>query len=302
MAQETATRLLVHLDRRGDDAPEPGPLIHRIATNLMIDRARSHARRVVSLDFEAGDEPAAPDDPHEEVSRRHRDDVLWRAIDKLSDKQRSVIAMSLDGMNPAEIAGALGIERNAVDALLHRGRRSLAGRLRSVREGLLAFPAIAAAKWRLAMRRGVSAEGAQLVAASPAAVNFVSAALALALTAGAFGSEVVVPAVAVARLRPNAVPALHVPASAPAAIADPARVAPRILRPRARVAVNPRDHSANVGADVYDPITGETEPVELQIWQTRDDAERGYIGPTLDSATDSACSVAAPTCASPEGN
>lgn len=302
MAQETAARLLSYLDRRGDDAPDPGPLIHRIATNLMIDRARSHSRRVISLDVEGGDEPAAPDDPHEEVSRQHRDDVLWRAIHKLSVKQRLVIAMSLDGMNPAEIAVSLGIERNAVDALLHRGRRSLAGQLRSVREGLLAFPAILAAKWRAVMRRGVSTESAQLVAASPVVVNLASAALALALTAGTLAPEITLPAVAVSSIRPVPVPALPAPGSASATIADRTRSRTSVLRPRAHVVVDPRAHSVDVGADVHDPLTGETESTQVQLWQTRDDAERGITGPTLDSATNAACSIATSACGAPEGN
>lgn len=301
MAQETAVRLLAHLERRGDVAPDPGPLIHRIATNLMIDRARSHSRRVISLEDSAIDEPAAPDDTHEEVSRRHRDDVLWRAIGKLSDKQRLAIAMSLRGMAPAEIAGRLGIERNAVDALLHRGRRTLADRLHGVREGLLAFPAIAAVKVRSTLRRGFSTDGAQMLSASPALGNLASAVVALALAAGAFSPPVsIASAVAVASAHPGAVSAVRAPARAPGTTAKPGGGA-SVARPRARVAVDPRDHSVDVKTGVRDPITGETEPVEIQIWQTRDDAQRGVIGPTLDSATDTTCSVSDPACVSTEG-
>jgi RNA polymerase sigma factor (sigma-70 family) len=290
LAQETAARLIAHLDRRGEVAEDPMPLIHRIATNLMIDRARSHDRRVVSLDPIEHDSPAR-EDVVEEVSRRHRRRVVRNAIEELSDRQRTAIALSLDGMSPVEIAERLGLERNAADALLFRARRSLADRLKGLREELHGIGLVAIVKIRSMARRGSDAPAApQMVAASPAFMNVASAALVLAVSA--FGQSAPALASAVRGAAPTRA-GVHAVAAAPAAANVAGARASTGGDARGNVVrhdmvVNAKDTHVRVVEHVGSG-DDDTNGVGVDIWRVREGQGGSYAGPALDAASSRVC-------------
>jgi RNA polymerase sigma-70 factor (ECF subfamily) len=129
MANETMVRVLVHLKRHGRrERTDLGPLVRTIARNLLIERARRAPVAIVPLDEDV-DVPDSSPEPAEHVLAAERREAVRAAIRSLAPRQRRVVGMWMDGRSPMEIARALGVKRNAVDAILHRARRSLAARL-----------------------------------------------------------------------------------------------------------------------------------------------------------------------------
>jgi RNA polymerase sigma-70 factor (ECF subfamily) len=128
LANETMVRMLVHLKRHGRDRTDLGPLVRTIARNLLVERVRKQAPVIVPLgdDIDVADDALEPVD-HMVMSERR--DAVRKAIGSLSPRHRHVVSLWMDGRAPAEIARELGIKRNAVDAILHRARRSLAAKL-----------------------------------------------------------------------------------------------------------------------------------------------------------------------------
>jgi RNA polymerase sigma factor (sigma-70 family) len=183
LAQEAAARAILHLRRWGQDGDQLDPLLNRIARNLLIDRARSAAPRLVSLDDadELGD---TGDDPSEVVSRRQARRAVRHAIRELAPRHRTAIMFSLSGMTPAQVAQRMGIRRNAADALLHRARRSLAERLRAVGHDTLGAVGALGLRIRLASRR-IADHARALDSMSAAVVNAVAAAALLGSLAAA---------------------------------------------------------------------------------------------------------------------
>lgn len=269
LAQETAARLLVHFDRHGqiDGRDDPTPLINRIATNLMIDRARSHARRVVSLDA-LEDEQTTGESLEDVVARRQRRFMVRRAMRDLNDRQRLALALSLDGLSPAEIADALGLERNAADALLHRARRRLAERLRSMPRELHGLGLVAMVKLRSFGRRSV--ETMERVAhAAPSAMSAMSAAIVLAVGGAAMPAASAGPALATAPVS-NVAVVSDVPASS-----ELTPRAPETSASMQMVVVNPTKQHVALQTEVRDPVTGDEGSTGLELWR---DTERAGIG------------------------
>lgn len=152
MANETMVRVLVHLKRHGRDRTDLGPLVRTIARNLLIERVRKAPVMVVPLgeDVDVADDALEPAD---HVLASERREAVREAIRSLSPRHRRVVGMWMDGRTPTEIARALGVKRNAVDAILHRARRSLAARLDG--GGVLGLVAIAGLRLRFVVRRAV---------------------------------------------------------------------------------------------------------------------------------------------------
>jgi RNA polymerase sigma-70 factor (ECF subfamily) len=100
--------------------------LFRIATNLVHD----HRRRLRPASAIA-DRPAEPiGGDHGERVARHVD--LSRAMEHLSVRERSLLWLAYaEGCSHEEIAGALGLKRTSMKALLFRARRRLASLLGS---------------------------------------------------------------------------------------------------------------------------------------------------------------------------
>ena len=128
LANETIARMLVHLKRHGRDRTDLGPLVRTIARNLLVERVRKQAPVIVPL----GDDIDVADDalePVDQLVASEQRAAVRQAIGSLSPRHRHVVGLWMEGRTPAEIARELGVKRNAVDAILHRARRSLAAKL-----------------------------------------------------------------------------------------------------------------------------------------------------------------------------
>lgn len=99
-----------------------------IAGNLV----RDHYKRRRMAGMPEGYEPELVGiDPLESVEQRERHEVLYRALQKLSERYRGVlIKRYLEGMEYPEIAADLGLSVGAVEVCMHRARKALAAALR----------------------------------------------------------------------------------------------------------------------------------------------------------------------------
>lgn len=127
VAQETFVRLMT---KAGDWRPGGALLrtwLHRVATNMCIDRLRRN--RPASLDglTEAGIVVGTVPGPGDAVDRRL---VVRKALDALPETQRlAVVLVHYQGFTNREAAEALDSSVEAVESLLARARRTLRTRL-----------------------------------------------------------------------------------------------------------------------------------------------------------------------------
>jgi RNA polymerase sigma-70 factor (ECF subfamily) len=127
VAQEAMLRAWQHAARFDPDKARFGTWLYRIAANLAIDHAR-RAPAAAPLD-EALPDPMPG--PEEDFARRQRRALLDGALDDLPPRQRAALALAYDQeMSGAEAAAVLDVSERALEGLLHRARRFLAGRLR----------------------------------------------------------------------------------------------------------------------------------------------------------------------------
>ena len=105
-----------------------GPWVHVIARSLCMDAFRAQARVEPCEQPLAGERDHRPNEPEESLLRRERVAQMQQALDSLPDRQRrAVIARDWEELRPGEIADRLGLSVGAVDSLLLRARRRLAG-------------------------------------------------------------------------------------------------------------------------------------------------------------------------------
>lgn len=317
LAQETITRTLLHLRRRGlltastpdeagadghgtpvfDGPPDGGiePLIKRIAINLLIDRARAATPQLLPID--GAEDVAEPGlDLGDEVARRQQRVQVHRAIDDLSSRHRTAMLLSLEGLTPAEIADHLGIQRNAADALLYRARRSLAKHLAAIGGLIRGLAVLAALRVRAAARRVNEASIADATWAGQAAFGLTAATLGTVLAftlPPAPSADATVPrAPAVSTVTSATEPAATVatPASRETTqhgMAGGEGRADAVVRPKADIDID--DHAVRTGAEFENPSTGEDEGFGIDLLHQRDEHDRGITGPLLDEATGAAC-------------
>jgi RNA polymerase sigma-70 factor (ECF subfamily) len=131
IAQAAFVRALERIDRCGGER-RFGGWVQVIAERLCIDAVRSRAR---TLPHEVPVEPEAavvPHGPEDELLRGQVVRDLRAAIATLPPRQREVlVARDVEERRPPEIAAALGLSLGAVDSLLLRARRRLAGAYRA---------------------------------------------------------------------------------------------------------------------------------------------------------------------------
>jgi RNA polymerase sigma-70 factor, ECF subfamily len=142
IASDTFCKALEHLPsyefRRCDSLY---PWLHRIASNAIIDRARSRPPGgEVSLDAATADEvgsfleclPDTSPSPQELVERKEVQALVRQAIKRLpADQGEAIMYRFLGDLSIKEIARALDRSEGAVKSLLHRA-------LVSLRQGMLA--------------------------------------------------------------------------------------------------------------------------------------------------------------------
>ena len=100
--------------------------LYRIVANLCTDRLRKR-RRNDSLDTVAEPEDGTAS-VTEQMQRKSRSDALGAALDELPDRQKqAVVLRHLDELSNPEIADVMGVGVGAVENLIARGKRALAG-------------------------------------------------------------------------------------------------------------------------------------------------------------------------------
>lgn len=94
--------------------------IYRISLNTAMATFR---KPKISLMFtEAVPEPVSAQNEHRDQSR---EELLFAAIRKLDDEERALVALYLEDMNYAEIAGIVGISENNVGVRLNRIKKKI---------------------------------------------------------------------------------------------------------------------------------------------------------------------------------
>jgi len=118
LAQETFARALDH-------SPEnPRAFVFTIAANLARDEARAAIRRKKHLTLMAGGAGEAGGVAGA-AEERERADIVRRALDQLSERDREVLLLWDAGFDYTEIARQTGLKAGAVGTTLARARRKL---------------------------------------------------------------------------------------------------------------------------------------------------------------------------------
>jgi RNA polymerase sigma-70 factor (ECF subfamily) len=122
--QETFTRAWEHI-ASGKPVDRMRPFLYRIASNLIIDRARKH--QVLSLDALMEDEhfvPPSADKGNPQDAAMIAE--MMRAVDRLDEKYRTpIILRYVEGMDVGDIARVVNESENTVSVHLHRGIEKL---------------------------------------------------------------------------------------------------------------------------------------------------------------------------------
>jgi RNA polymerase sigma-70 factor (ECF subfamily) len=109
-----------------------GPWIHRITTNLFLDKVRRERRiRFQAFAADAGDRlPSREPTPGQLLEIQTINDDVQAALNVLSPGVRAAVVLrDVEGHTHAEIAMALGIKISTVRARLACGRRRLCNAL-----------------------------------------------------------------------------------------------------------------------------------------------------------------------------
>ena len=136
---------------------------------LQERRARRREVALPTPDEGAGAEPVDPADlPLDQSERRELVERLRTHVERLPDEQRSVVLLQLQhGLQPAQIAEALGLPPGTVRMRLHRGLKTLRGLLPPA---LVAwFVAMLPERGLAAVRQAVLQHGARAVPVAVAA-------------------------------------------------------------------------------------------------------------------------------------
>lgn len=116
---------------RSLDSYRPGTFegwLHRITTNLFLDRVRRKQRiRFDSLTEEfAARLPSRTRTPEEVFDTTHLDGDIQTALDALPPQFRAAVVLcDIEGYSYAEVASTLGIKLGTVRSRIHRGRAQL---------------------------------------------------------------------------------------------------------------------------------------------------------------------------------
>lgn len=105
--------------------------IYRIALNVVLMHRRSAQSRPVLVGEQAAAPPPAPEAlPDEQVASRLRIEALYRLLDRISEKKRTVFVLhDIQGIPPAEVATLVGAPVLTVRTRLFYARRELAALL-----------------------------------------------------------------------------------------------------------------------------------------------------------------------------
>ncbi len=132
VAQEVFLRVWTHAHRWEPGGAQFGTWLHRVATNLCLDRLRRHGWE--NIDSVPEPQSEAPN-PHEELERQDLARRVDLALQSLPPRQRAAVTLThYQGLSNIEAAAILEITVEAVESLLGRARRQLRAALATERE------------------------------------------------------------------------------------------------------------------------------------------------------------------------
>lgn len=132
VAQEVFLRVWTHAGRWEPGRAQFATWLHRVATNLCLDRLRRRGTE----DIDSVPEPRseAPN-PHEELERQDLARRVDLALQALPPRQRAAVTLThYQGLSNIETAAILEVTVEAVESLLGRARRQLRAALATERE------------------------------------------------------------------------------------------------------------------------------------------------------------------------
>jgi RNA polymerase sigma-70 factor (ECF subfamily) len=94
--------------------------LYRVALNTLLTMQRKAYRRPSTAPQEAAPEPG-----HEPEARQDAAERLHRAMVRLPEAERALIALHLEGFRAEEIGETLGITANHVNVKVHRIKKQL---------------------------------------------------------------------------------------------------------------------------------------------------------------------------------
>lgn len=137
VAQEVFLRVWTHADRWQPGKAQFGTWLHRVATNLCLDRIRKN--RGGTEDIDAIPEPASEEPgPDRQLEQNQLAARVEAALQHLPERQRAAMALShYQGLSNTETAEILEVSVEAVESLLSRARRQLRAELATEKDELL---------------------------------------------------------------------------------------------------------------------------------------------------------------------
>lgn len=127
-SQEAFVRLVEDFPEDGDD---PRAWLFTVATNAARDalRTRSRRGRLLEEEAEAVPGPRPSPDPAEALERREARRRVRRALDRISERDRTILLMREEGFRHREIADAVGTTTKSVGTMIARALDDLAREL-----------------------------------------------------------------------------------------------------------------------------------------------------------------------------
>lgn len=117
---------------------KPSTWIYRVCLNTAMTWRRGTTRRLARVEpvAEVGELAAASASPAEHAGDREILEKLYAAIHAMSDPDRALVLLALDGLAYREIAEITGLTENHVGVALTRARKRLAALMKGVTDEL----------------------------------------------------------------------------------------------------------------------------------------------------------------------
>ncbi|MGH8436828.1 MAG: RNA polymerase sigma factor [Pseudomonas sp.] len=131
MAHDAAQEAFVRLMNKPPRDGHPRAWLFTVATNLVRGWANTRKRRLVLLEAGAARIPSADPlpDPAQQAEAYEQQAAVRRALQTLSEKERTVLLMREEGFVHREIAAAVGTTTGSVGTMIARSLDKLAAAL-----------------------------------------------------------------------------------------------------------------------------------------------------------------------------
>ena len=132
LAEEACQEAFVRLvERPPSEMSEPRAWLYTVATNVARDHVRTRALRERKLEegADAIPRPRSSPDPAEQLDRSTRRRAVRRALDRLDERDRTILLLREEGFRHREIAEVVGTTTKSVGTMIARALAKLAREL-----------------------------------------------------------------------------------------------------------------------------------------------------------------------------